>query len=125
VPRQSAESRAAAAYRAGSAPPRPPQHLSKEAALIWREIAASKPTDWFDAGACILLEQFCQAAVQARGIAKRLDRLRKAGAWEEAKPWEKRLPGGMGVFRQSRTEPGKHVVHRHAAPRIWVGWGQQ
>lgn len=89
--RQSAESRAAAAYRAGSAPPAPPRHLSKQAAAIWVEIAASKPADWFDAGARILLENYCETAVHARGIAKRLAHLRKSSAWEEAKPWEKRL----------------------------------
>lgn len=89
--RQSAESRSAAGFRAGSAPPAPPKHLSKAAAAVWVEIAASKPADWFDPGARILLETYCETAVHARCISKKLERLRKSGAWEEAKSWEKRM----------------------------------
>jgi hypothetical protein len=91
VPRQSAEARSAASFVAGGAPPRAPAHLSKAAKVLWAEIAASKPADWFDAGSGVLLGNYCEVAVQARGVAKRLERLRKATAWDEAKAWEKRL----------------------------------
>jgi hypothetical protein len=77
--------------RAGGAPPRAPKHLSKAAAIVWAEIAISKPADFFDPGARLLLETYCEVAVQARTITKRLGRLRKASAWEEMKAWEKRL----------------------------------
>jgi hypothetical protein len=90
MPRQSAESRAAASYLAGSAPPPPPKHLSKAAGAIWIEIAASKPADWFDAGSQPLLEQYCVLIVHMRALNRRIDRLMKAGSWEELKPYEKR-----------------------------------
>jgi len=89
--RQSAESRAAASFLAGSAPPEPPKHLSKEAAAVWRAVAASKPADWFDAGSQLLLETLCDAVVHARAVGRKLHAFRKSGAWDECKPWEKRL----------------------------------
>lgn len=91
MPRQSAEARGAAAFRAGAAPPAAPKTLSKDAAAIWTDVVASKPVDWFDAGARILLENYCETAVQARALAKRMVSLRKAAAWEEMRVWEKRL----------------------------------
>ena len=90
MPRISAESRGAAAFRAGKRAPRPPKHMSADAQAIWVEIAASKPVDWFDSGAQVLLEQYCELAVQARGVSRRLERLRAAEAWDEMKSWEKR-----------------------------------
>ncbi len=91
MPRQSAESRSIAGFRAGSAPPAPPKHLSKGAAIVWVQIVASKPADWFDAGSLVLLETYCEGAVHIRCIAKKLAGFRKSGAWEEAKAWEKRF----------------------------------
>jgi hypothetical protein len=88
--RQSAESRSASAYLAGSAPPPPPKHLSKTVAAVWTDIAASKPPDFFDAGSQPLLEQYCVMIIHGRALNRRIDRLVKAGAWEELKPWEKR-----------------------------------
>ena len=90
MPRQSAESRAAASFLAGSAPPPAPKHLSKAAAAIWAGIAASKPADWFDAGAQPLLEQYCVLIVHMRALNRRIDRMVKAGSWDDLKPWEKR-----------------------------------
>lgn len=91
MPRRSPESRAAAALLVGHAAPEAPKHLSKEAALVWRAVVASKPSDWFDAGAQLLLESLCDAVVHARAVGKKLHGYRKAGAWDECKPWEKRL----------------------------------
>jgi hypothetical protein len=90
MPRISAEARAAAAFRAGAAPPPAPPNLSRDAATVWAEIVASKPVDWFDPGARILLECYCETSVHARAIAKRLDRWRRTGTLEEARSWEKR-----------------------------------
>lgn len=90
MPRISAEARGAAAFRAGGAVPEPPKALSKESAAVWREIAASKPTDWFDAGSLVLLEDYCNAVVHARHIEERMQVLRKAEAWSELSDWEKR-----------------------------------
>jgi len=91
MPRQSAEARAAAALTAGGGAPRPPKHLSKEAAAVWREIAESKPADWFDPGACVLLENYCELTCQARAVAAKLAKLRRASSWEESKAFERRL----------------------------------
>jgi|GEM_PF-4840513 len=102
--RQSAEARSAAGFLAGAAPPPPPKHLSRAAAAVWREIVASKSVDWFDAGSRILLEAYCETAVHARAIAKRLDRLRKLNAWEEAKTWEKRYALASGTLTTLSTK---------------------
>jgi hypothetical protein len=88
--RQSAESKADAMLRAGSAPPKPPKHLPKAAAAIWLEIAASKPADFFDVGAQPLLEQYCLLIVHARAMNRRMERLVRCGKWDDLKPWEKR-----------------------------------
>jgi phage terminase small subunit len=93
MPRQSAESRAAAAFQAGGAPPEPPKHLSKEAAVVWREIVSSKPVDWFDPGARILLEAYCEAAVHHRAVTRKITTLRRGRSrdnWEDLKAMEKR-----------------------------------
>jgi hypothetical protein len=55
MPRSGAEARSAAIWLAGGKPPRPPAHLSKRAAAIWREITGSRPCDYFKPGALSLL----------------------------------------------------------------------
>jgi hypothetical protein len=90
MPRISAEARGAAALRAGGKLPDPPKDLSDEAKLVWKAVTASKPVDWFDAGSLVLLEDFCNAAVHARHIEKRIETLRGAEAWAELSDWEKR-----------------------------------
>jgi hypothetical protein len=41
-------------------PPEPPAELTPSQARIWRDVAASRPADWFDAGAGTLLVAFCR-----------------------------------------------------------------
>jgi phage terminase small subunit len=86
MPRQSAESRAAAAFAAGASAPLPPPHLGKEAAEVWRSIAASKPSDWFDAGAQILLAAYCDTAAQDAVLSKKIGSL-----WRQPNPDQKIL----------------------------------
>jgi hypothetical protein len=57
-----------------------PKHLTKLAARVWQEIVLSKPVDWFDPGSLILLENYCELAVQARAIVKSQQNLRRTGA---------------------------------------------
>jgi hypothetical protein len=90
MPRISADARSLAAFRAGAAPPSPPQHLSRPAAAVWREIASSRPPDYFDAGNFPLLELYCETTAHSRELAKKLERFRRANAWGEAKGWERR-----------------------------------
>jgi hypothetical protein len=66
MPRRSAEDRAAAHYRAGCKPPRPPDILSADAARLWRKIVGSKPYDYFDFAAQEMLAQFCELCITQR-----------------------------------------------------------
>lgn len=91
--RRTAESLAAATFQAGGAPPAPPKHLSKEAAAVWRVIAASKPADWFDPGAQILLEAYCESAVHHRKLSHKITTVSRSRAGdkdEQLKTLEKR-----------------------------------
>lgn len=72
MPRASAESRAAAAFRAGAKLPAPPDWLDEEARAHWRGIVASKPLGWFDAGSLPLLAQYCATLVRARQITEHI-----------------------------------------------------
>jgi phage terminase small subunit len=90
MPRQSAEARGAAAFRAGAVPLEPPKHLSKEAAALWLAITACKPPDWFDPASAVLLEEFCEVSTHLRALYQHLARLREAGAWSEAAVTERR-----------------------------------
>ena len=69
MPRRSAEDRAAATWRARGEPPPPPKHLGRKARAVWREIAKSRPPDFFPIGALPLLESFCAASVATRELA--------------------------------------------------------
>lgn len=75
MPRISAEARAAAAFRAGQAPPEPPKDLGAAASAVWRRIVADRPVDWFRPGSEELLGQFCRSVVEAKKIARELRRL--------------------------------------------------
>ena len=68
MPRQSAESIAAAAFRGTSSGRRhdPPAELTKEAAEVWRGIVTSRPADWFAAGNLELLALYCRLVVMSR-----------------------------------------------------------
>ena len=91
MPRISAESRGAAAFRAGGQVPEPPPTLDKDGAAVWREIAASKPADWFDPGTHGMFEGYCEATVHMRHLHKELRALRKRGTEGEQKAMEKRV----------------------------------
>jgi phage terminase small subunit len=70
--RISAEARSGASYRAGGEAPEPPSYMSAEARKVWREITASRPVDFFDAGSAVLLESFVVFAVHGRAVLKRM-----------------------------------------------------
>ena len=72
MPRLSAEERAAAVWRAGGEPPKPPKCLSRKARALWREIVASRPADYFGPGSTQLLECFVVASVAARELAPKI-----------------------------------------------------
>jgi phage terminase small subunit len=55
--------------------PKPPKHLSKEAAREWIEIVATYPPDRFPRATWAMLEGYCVHAVQARKIAAMLDKV--------------------------------------------------
>ena len=68
MPRQSAESIAAAAFRGTTSGRRhdSPAELPKEAAEVWRGIVASRPADWFAAGNLELLALYCRLVALSR-----------------------------------------------------------
>jgi hypothetical protein len=67
-----------------------PKHLGKAAAELWRQIVASKPADWFDAGSGSLLEVYVSLVIQSRAVERRLVKLHEAECWNELPPVEKR-----------------------------------
>jgi hypothetical protein len=76
MPRISAEAKSGAAFRAGGVR-RPAPGMSAAAKVIWREIVADRPVDWFRPGSFELLEQFCEVVVQQR---KKQAELRQASS---------------------------------------------
>jgi phage terminase small subunit len=48
----------------------PPLRLLAEASAIWREVVATKPSDWFNADSSHLLEAYCHAVVSHRLVSK-------------------------------------------------------
>jgi hypothetical protein len=117
VPRQSAEAKAAATYLAGSRAPDPPGRLGAEGKTLWREISASKPPDWFDAGSLPLLESYCDLTIHARAIARKLKRLRKAGAWDEMLAFERRLRAvvdGQSMLATKLRLSVQGLIERHS-----------
>jgi hypothetical protein len=66
MPRISAEAKSGAAFRAGGVRRPAPKRMSAAAKIIWREILADRPVDWFRPGSFELLEQFCEVVVQQR-----------------------------------------------------------
>ena len=63
--RQSADAKAAAAFRVTKTAnhPQPPAKLPPEAAELWREIVECRAVDFFRPGSLQMLEQFCRLTV--------------------------------------------------------------
>lgn len=72
--RMSVEARAAAAFRSGATPPKPPSHLSKEAKAVWNDVVTSRPVDWFDSGSLPLLEAYCDTYARLLPAREELER---------------------------------------------------
>lgn len=53
----------------------PPKHLSPGARTVWLEITASRPPEFFDAGAVPLLETLCTATSEHRRLSAWLERI--------------------------------------------------
>ena len=47
----------------------PPEDLSAEECSVWARVAATKPSEWWDAGSVPLLAQYCRAVVQSELVA--------------------------------------------------------
>ena len=67
MPRQSADARAAAVFRAGGHRP-PPRGLPPRARALWREIVGCRAPDHFDPGSFPLLRQFCILAAHTETL---------------------------------------------------------
>jgi phage terminase small subunit len=71
--RESLESAAVIRPAAFAERPEPPEYFNEYAAQTWRDVARSKPGDWFDGGNILLLESYCQHCHQAHTIGKAID----------------------------------------------------
>jgi hypothetical protein len=68
MPRQSADARAAAKWRADPKYPEPPPGMDARACKLWREVVESRPRDFFRSGSLSLLRTFCQTSVVLEDI---------------------------------------------------------
>lgn len=59
-------------YRAGAEPPKPPAGMSAKGRSVWREIIASKPTGYFDAGSLGILRLHCETMARAEQVSRQL-----------------------------------------------------
>lgn len=49
--------------------------MSPRAKAIWKQVVASKPVDWFDAGSLILLRSFCVIAADAQELEEKANEI--------------------------------------------------
>jgi len=74
MPRRTAEAISGALFRARQGrPPDPPKSLDAEAAKVWRQLAASRPSDWFDSAGEVLLARLSRTVVHAEKLHDQLD----------------------------------------------------
>lgn len=71
--RESAASLTTAAVSALPERPEPPEYLTPEQAVVWRDVVATKPADWFMRDSHPVLASYCKAAVLSRDLAARLE----------------------------------------------------
>jgi P27 family predicted phage terminase small subunit len=50
----------------------PPESVSEAAAVVWREVVATKPAEWFQADTAPVLEAYCNTIVEYRRVAEAL-----------------------------------------------------
>ena len=51
--------------------PEPPQNFTEDEALLWRDVVATKPADWFMRDSQPMLAAYCQAVVMHRELMRR------------------------------------------------------
>lgn len=109
--------------------PEPPETLSAAEAEVWRQVASTKPHDWFTADTHPLLEEYCRASVQADRIAAELagyKRIPKKGdalrryAWlckqqGELRRALKALAASMRISQQARYSEKRAATAADAA----------
>ena len=111
MPRQSADARAAAAFRAGSSHPKPPRGLTGRAKGLWLEIVRSKPIDWFDPGSFPLLRQYCVLAAYAEEVGTRLRVVPRGGpAVAGGEPVEPVDPAALAAARSAAVKELREVA---------------
>lgn len=117
--RKSAASLAVVALVPGTRP-RPPKSLSVAEAVIWRQVANTKPAEWFTPDTYPLLLQYCRHAVTADQIAEELKLLElthgsQARSSEARELWRDRdreskaitnLARQLRISQQSLLTPG-------------------
>ena len=125
MPRLSAEARAAATWRAGGGPPKPPKHLSRAAKAMWREIVASRPADYFGPGSTQLLESFVVAVLAARELATAVEASptdkAAADAWLAMVKVETALATKLRLAVSSAIKPHSGALNERGAHHPLIG----
>lgn len=125
MPRKSAEARAAAHYRAATAPHHPPKGLNPAARKLWREIVAGKAPDHFDPGSLPLLRLFVETSVAIETVPVHTTTHRRMLASLVQLATKLRLTPQAAIHRRDgrlseRTGPGVRR-NRHGTPCLIGG----
>ena len=128
--RRSAASLAVAPPAALSGPPPPPDDLGEVEAALWREIADSKPADWFGPDSLPVFKEYVRAAVMCDRLAEVVERSMRGDATalkaaldmrdKEARR-AKSLATALRLTQQSRygARSADRADHRASGPRPW------
>jgi hypothetical protein len=115
VPRISPEARSAALYLHGTKPPPPPKSLDAASAKLWKEIAASKPNDWWQPGNLQLLRRYVKTATTAERWEKELDQLKPGSPQASAVVKEMvSLNHSMGSLAVKLRLSTQNMIERHS-----------
>jgi hypothetical protein len=123
-PRLRPEARAASLrYAASLTPPKTPKDLDRAARNLWRDITASKPTDWWQGeGGLRLLRRFVRISILAEQLHDRLDEL--GLDHPEAAELTKRLLAvstTLGLLASKLRLSVQTGIERHSAHRFERG----
>lgn len=108
----------------------PPQTLDPSQAAIWREIVATKPSDWFKADCAPILEAYCKSITHYRDMVELLDsppsELKDHLKLAEAVGKQARLMGELAsklrLTPQARYTPGSAATAGRKAATAQKPW---
>jgi hypothetical protein len=109
--------------------PEPPEYLSADEQILWREVVATKPADWFMRDTQPLLVAYCQCTMMHRDLIRRWHALSSDAPVDaalvklinETSNRMSSLAVKMRLTNQSRFTPGaaSTATRKVAALRPW------